>query len=102
MNVTNVHLMEPYWLPGRMDQVIGRARRICSHTIEDGVTPHLYLMKDSTDEDIYAMSLEKKKEFDNWLAMLKETAIECELHGKCFRPKGTLHKSIADSPSERY
>ena len=93
MNVTTVHLMEPYWLPGRMDQVIGRARRICSHTtIEDGVTPHLYLMKDSTDEDIYSMSVEKKKEFDNWLAMLKETAIECELHGKCFRPKG-LEKS---------
>jgi superfamily II DNA or RNA helicase len=89
MNVTTVHLMEPYWLPGRMDQVIGRARRICSHpTVEDGVTPHLYLMKDSTDEDIYSMSVEKKKEFDNWLAMLKETAIECELHGKCFRPKG--------------
>ena len=88
MNVTNVHLMEPHWLPGRMDQVIGRARRICSHTTtEDGVTPHLYLMKDSTDEDIYAMSVEKKKEFENWLAMLKETAIECELHGKCFRPK---------------
>jgi superfamily II DNA or RNA helicase len=89
MNVTTVHLMEPYWLPGRMDQVIGRARRICSHpTVEDGVTPHLYLMKDSTDEDIYSMSVEKKKEFENWLAMLKETAIECELHGKCFRPKG--------------
>lgn len=86
MNVTTVHLMEPYWLPGRMDQVIGRARRICSHTVEGGVTPHLYLMKDSTDEDIYAMSVEKKKEFDDWLAMLKETAIECELHGKCFRP----------------
>jgi hypothetical protein len=90
MNVTAVHLMEPYWLPGRMDQVVGRARRICSHTTtEDGVTPHLYLMKDSTDEDIYAMAVEKKKEFDNWLAMLKETAIECDLHGKCFRPKGS-------------
>lgn len=89
MNVSTVHLMEPHWLPGRMDQVIGRARRICSHTtVEDGVTPHLYLMKDSTDEDIYAMSVDKKKEFENWLAMLKETAIECDLHGKCFRPKG--------------
>jgi len=94
MNVTTVHLMEPYWLPGRMDQVVGRARRICSHTTtEDGVTPHLYLMKDSTDEDIYAMAVEKKKEFDNWLAMLKETAIECDLHGKCFRPKGNGERS---------
>lgn len=26
-----VHIMEPYWHPTRKDQVIGRARRICSH-----------------------------------------------------------------------
>ena len=29
--VQNVHIMEPYWNPIRIDQVIGRARRICSH-----------------------------------------------------------------------
>jgi len=26
-----VHIMEPYWNPTRIDQVVGRARRICSH-----------------------------------------------------------------------
>jgi Helicase conserved C-terminal domain/Type III restriction enzyme, res subunit len=26
-----VHIMEPYWHPTRVDQVVGRARRICSH-----------------------------------------------------------------------
>jgi hypothetical protein len=30
-NVRNVHLIEPYWHPIRTEQVIGRARRICSH-----------------------------------------------------------------------
>ena len=30
-NVRFVHIMEPYWHPVRVDQVIGRARRICSH-----------------------------------------------------------------------
>lgn len=30
-NVRHVHIMEPYWHPVRLDQVIGRARRICSH-----------------------------------------------------------------------
>jgi superfamily II DNA or RNA helicase len=30
-NVRYVHLMEPYWHPVRLEQVIGRARRICSH-----------------------------------------------------------------------
>lgn len=30
-NTRYVHIMEPYWHPVRIDQVIGRARRICSH-----------------------------------------------------------------------
>ena len=48
-NVRNVHITEPYWHPVRMDQVIGRARRICSH--QDlpkelrTVDVYLYLMK---------------------------------------------------------
>ena len=30
-NVRYVHITEPYWHPVRIDQVIGRAKRICSH-----------------------------------------------------------------------
>ena len=30
-NTRFVHIVEPYWHPVRMEQVIGRARRICSH-----------------------------------------------------------------------
>lgn len=30
-NTRFVHLMDPYWHPARSEQVIGRARRICSH-----------------------------------------------------------------------
>lgn len=30
-NTRYVHLVEPYWHPVRLEQVIGRARRICSH-----------------------------------------------------------------------
>ena len=30
-NVRYVHIMEPYWHPVRTEQIIGRARRICSH-----------------------------------------------------------------------
>ena len=30
-NVRHVHITEPYWHPVRTEQVIGRARRICSH-----------------------------------------------------------------------
>lgn len=31
LNTRFVHAMEPYWHPVRIEQVIGRARRICSH-----------------------------------------------------------------------
>jgi len=31
-NTRYVHIMEPYWHPVRTEQVIGRARRICSHS----------------------------------------------------------------------
>ena len=30
-NVRYVHILEPYWHPVRTEQIIGRARRICSH-----------------------------------------------------------------------
>jgi len=30
-NTRYVHIMEPYWHPVRIQQVVGRARRICSH-----------------------------------------------------------------------
>lgn len=48
-NTRYVHIMEPYWHPVRIQQVIGRARRICSH--QDlpeklrTVDVFLYLMK---------------------------------------------------------
>ena len=50
-----VHIMEPYWHPSRTEQVIGRARRICSHKSlpEDmqDVRVFLYLMT-ITDEQL--------------------------------------------------
>jgi hypothetical protein len=30
-NTRYIHIMEPYWHPVRLEQVIGRAKRICSH-----------------------------------------------------------------------
>jgi len=47
-NVRYVHITEPYWHPVRVEQVIGRARRICSHQQlpeeERNVTVYMYLM----------------------------------------------------------
>ena len=47
-NVRYVHITEPYWHPVRLEQVIGRARRICSHqALPEAlrtVTVFLYIM----------------------------------------------------------
>ena len=48
-NVRFVHLVDPYWHPVRREQVIGRAKRICSHNTLppelQTVRVYLYLMK---------------------------------------------------------
>ena len=95
MDVKHVHLMEPFWTPQRFEQVIGRARRICSHRegTKGGVTPHIYIMTGktkredtTTDERIYESANEKLKINSKWLQYVKDTAIECNLHGmNCYR-----------------
>ena len=53
-NVRFVHIMEPYWHPVRIEQVIGRARRICSHDElneeERTVEVFIYLMEFSKSQ----------------------------------------------------
>lgn len=72
-NVRYVHIMEPYWHPVRIEQVIGRARRICSHS---GLSPELrtvevflYLMEFTQEQLSNDISLElrlnDKSKLDN-------------------------------------
>ena len=48
-NVRFVHIVEPYWHPVRIEQVVGRARRICSHEQlppnKQNVKVFIYLMQ---------------------------------------------------------
>ena len=57
-----VHIMEPYWHPVRIEQVIGRARRICSHyelpLDLQNVKVYLYLSVFSKDQIQSDKSLE--------------------------------------------
>lgn len=59
-NTRYVHILEPYWHPVRMEQVIGRARRICSHENlpddERRVNVYLYLMR-FTDEQLVSAAI---------------------------------------------
>ena len=65
-NTRYVHIMEPYWHPVRTEQVVGRARRICSHNSLpeelQTVEVFIYLMT-FTDEQLKsdeAIELKKK------------------------------------------
>ena len=53
-NTRYVHIIEPYWHPVRIEQVIGRARRICSHQELPPelrtVNVFLYLMTFTTEQ----------------------------------------------------
>jgi hypothetical protein len=65
-NTRYVHIMEPYWHPVRTEQVIGRARRICSHkdlplTLQT-VEVFIYLMIFSPEQLKSDLAVELKKQ----------------------------------------
>jgi hypothetical protein len=124
-DVRDVHVMEPYWNPALIEQVIGRAIRICSHrklpipqrtvrvriylstfTKEQTTTnegPNVVPIRRndivlkrydteepretflSSDEYLYEVAYEKGRIIKNLSLLLKQSAIDCEIH----RP---LHK----------
>ena len=82
-NVRYVHLTEPYWHPVRLEQVIGRARRICSHKDlpEDlqTVEVFLYLMTFSNTQLESSKSIElrlkDKSKIDNTTPLTSDEAL---------------------------
>jgi hypothetical protein len=101
-NVRQVHVMEPYWNKSRIDQVIGRANRTCSHI---DLPPHernfrvytykmrltdqqkrrsMYIKSNddnlSTDETIHNLAMRKDKVISSILKSVKEAAIDCSIH----------------------
>ena len=82
-NVRYVHITEPYWHPVRIQQVIGRARRICSHqelpeTLRT-VDVFLYVMtfseqQLSSDESI-ELRLKDKSKIDNLTPITSDQAL---------------------------
>jgi len=93
-NTRQVHILEPYWNEVRMEQVIGRAIRQCSHKdlpfSERYVDIFRYFAtrnKSSkksqndltTDQDIYELAKDKAKLNETFLLSLKEIAVDCEL-----------------------
>jgi hypothetical protein len=101
-NTRFVHIADPYWHPVRMEQVIGRAKRICSHKNlpEElrNIKVFLYLstMTDqqldknieiktrddgkTTDEYLFELANRKETTNQHILKAVKETAMDCSLH----------------------
>jgi hypothetical protein len=125
LETRNVYILEPYWNPSRIDQVIGRAIRLNSHIDlpldEQNVTVKLYLSvftpeqtttSDAdkapnivairrndmilkryegdepretfmtTDEYLYEVSYEKNRLIKSISTILKQAAVDCEIHRK--------------------
>lgn len=107
-NVRSVLIMEPYWNNIRIDQVIGRAIRSCSHETlpkEDrNVTVFKYLMKFTkkqlelnysiatvdkgitTDEHISMIADKKMNIINEFLKMLKASSFDCIINANQNKP----------------
>jgi len=107
-NVRSVLIMEPYWNNIRIDQVIGRAIRSCSHEtlpLEDrNVTVYRYIMtltklqisknisiqtldkSLTTDEHILMIANKKMTIINQFLQMLKASSFDCIINSKQNKP----------------
>ena len=85
LRVRSVHILEPYWNVSRLEQVIGRAVRFCSHKDVDKdnrvVKIFLYLAcspkkEPTVDQHIYKMALEKDSLINQFYDVLKRNAVD--------------------------
>jgi hypothetical protein len=110
-NVRQVHIMEPYWNYVRLEQVKGRAVRICSHMDlppeERTVDIFTYISKfgasqlvddtlktfdnkQTTDQMVMNLLIAKKTLADSLMDAMKESAVDCQLNklengvGSCY------------------
>ena len=124
-NTRFVHLMEPYWHPVRLEQVIGRARRICSHNSlpekDRTVKVFLYLMTLSekiledasielkiqdknltSDEYLFNVSNSKLETNQLLLKAIKETSIDCGVHNRSNNNENLTCFSFSSNDPNKY
>ena len=86
--VRQIHILEPYWNEARLDQVIGRGVRFCSHKDLDkdsrNVDVYLYIamhneIKETVDQYIYKLACQKTLLISKFIKVLKEAAVDCTL-----------------------
>jgi len=91
LRIRQVHILEPYWNMSRLEQVIGRAVRFCSHKDlpkdERLVNIYIYLAIDSLkemsiDQQILSLALRKKMLVEQFETVLKKSSIDYYLFNK--------------------
>lgn len=100
--VRQVHILEPYWNIPRLEQVIGRASRFCSHKDLDeekrDVKVYVYLATapkgkiETVDSYIYELSKNKNKLTSEFELAIKQSAIDCELNKNANQDEETKFK----------
>jgi len=88
--IREVHIMEPWWHLNKIEQIVGRAIRNCSHTLlpahERNVTiyHHVNCIKgqniESIDEKVYRMAENKQVSINQIENILKSNAVDCALN----------------------
>ena len=87
--VRYVHVLEPYWNKSRLEQVVGRASRFCSHINlpeeERDVKVYVYVAMHpdeqiTVDQYIRKLSDTKNKIIKQFEDAIKEAAVDCRLN----------------------
>lgn len=114
MNVRQIHIMEPYWNEVRIDQLIGRGIRSCSHKDlpMDERTVDIFRYKAilpkgkmTTDERMEEIAMDKKRLISSFLDTIKEVAVDCVLfknHNKLAENDYTCFKFDQDVLFDKY
>lgn len=92
LRIEQVHILEPYWNMSRIQQILGRAVRFCSHKDvaknRRFVNVYLYictlpcnniLNEKSIDQYIWSIAKKKNKLIQDFEIALKESAFDCNL-----------------------
>ena len=88
LRIQEIHILEPYWNLSRIEQVIGRGIRYCSHKDVQRekrlVKVYIYLamhpkIKISVDQKIMNMAITKQLINAQFEKALKESAVDCTL-----------------------
>lgn len=107
-NIREVHFLEPWYHINKMDQIIGRAYRNCSHVAlpkeQRNFTVYHHINRlspdsdiESIDERIYRFAENKQYNIDMIESALKEVSIDCTLNKNLFTFDESLTVDIETS-----